>query len=70
MCLISVIIGELSVIKNTVVKKRTKQVNVKRDERGGEETKVEERNGQHDTKTLESRQFNTQTKLQTSQQND
>lgn len=69
-CLISVIIGELSVIKNTVVKKRTKQVNVKRDERGGEETKVEERNGQHDTKTLESRQFNTQTKLQTSQQND
>lgn len=52
------------------MKKRTKQVNVKRDERGGEETKVEERNGQHDTKTLESRQFNTQTKLQTSQQND
>lgn len=42
-CLISVINGELSVIKNTVVKKRTKQVNVKRDERGGEETKVEER---------------------------
>lgn len=39
-------------------------------EEDGEETKVEERNGQHDTKTLESRQFNTQTKLQTSQQND
>lgn len=39
-------------------------------EEDGEETKVEGRNGQHDTKTLESRQFNTQTKLQTSQQND
>lgn len=74
-CLISVINGELCCEEENKTSKCEERWARRRGDKGGgeedgEETKVEGRNGQHDTKTLESRQFNTQTKLQTSQQND